>query len=122
VNNPIEPKPERTIETGHDSATFSRTIREVSNADPQWRKVAYWLVIISFFSIPAVVLILHLYYISISTQNPDLSTHRGEFGYVWTFHATLGVILTAMLGLNSWDKRTINGRTEKPPPPKQTES
>jgi formate-dependent nitrite reductase membrane component NrfD len=119
VNNPIEPKPERAIETSHDSATFSRTIREVNNADPQWRKVAYWLVIISFFSIPAVVMTLHLYYIG--TQNPELSVHRGEFGYVWTFHTTLGIILTAMLGLNSWDKRTINGRIEKPPPSRRTE-
>jgi hypothetical protein len=81
------------------------------DGDPLWRRIAYWLVIVSFFSIPLVVLILHLAFV---LQMKEIyNMHRGEFQYIWTFHATLGAMLIAMLGLHSWDKR-LNGKTVPP--------
>jgi hypothetical protein len=84
------------------------------DGDPLWRRIAYWLVIVSFFSIPLVVLILHLMFVLQMKETYQI--HRGEFQYIWTFHATLGAMLIAMLGLHSWDKR-LNGKTVPPQTP-----
>jgi hypothetical protein len=81
------------------------------DGDPLWRRIAYWLVIVSFFTIPLVVLILHLTFIL--DVKAQYGMHRGEFQYIWTFHATLGAMLIAMMGLHSWDKR-LNGKTVPP--------
>jgi len=74
------------------------------DGDPLWRVVAYWLVIGSFFSLPMVVLIIHL---TVLFEHADVNTYRGQFAYIWNFHKILAGLLAAMLGLNSWDKRVV---------------
>jgi hypothetical protein len=73
-----------------------------SREEPLWREVAHWLVIISFFSLPLVVLVLHL---SIAIEHINYKAHEGEFAYLWSFHKVLAALLATIMGLNSWDKR-----------------
>ena len=75
-------------------------------SEPLWRTIANWSVVLTFFSLPLVVLIVHL---TIVIDHIDVKAHAGEFAYLWNFHRILAGLLAAMLGLNSWDKRT-NGR------------
>jgi hypothetical protein len=93
--------------------------------DPLWRVAAYWLVIIAFFSLPLMVLMLHLG-IKLGLSAPP-AWREGEFKYIFEFHRILAGLMAAMLGLNSWDKRIQNGgngaqakgQDAVPPAPKQ---
>jgi hypothetical protein len=71
--------------------------------DPLWRVSAYWLVIITVFTLPIVVWIADIP----SKWNAE------EFRYLWRFHDFLIGLLAGMMGLNSWDRHLVakNGQS-----------
>jgi hypothetical protein len=101
--------------------TLTETLRDriLASHEPLWREVAYRCVIVSFFSLPLVVLILHL---TLILDRLNLQHHSGEFSYLWRFHQLLAGLLAAMLGLNSWDKHAIKSDTGAMTNESQTES
>jgi hypothetical protein len=85
-----------------------------TEAEPLWRVVAYWMVIISFFSLPLLIFLIH---VTIKLSLIKTPVVQGEFSYISEFHRILAAMLATMLGLNSWDKRLImkngNGQNTK---------
>lgn len=79
--------------------------------EPRWRIALYWGVVIAFFTLPLVVLVLHL--AAIFTNFDPTGKHIGEFKYVFEFHRTLAALVAALAGLNSWDKRIVKNENGK---------
>lgn len=65
-----------------------------------WRSILEWGVVIYFLGIPLFYLI-----IVFTPLDVDLAHHPNIRQFITQFHITLTAIVTAMAGLNSWDKR-----------------
>jgi hypothetical protein len=94
--------------------SLSEALRDriLAGHEPLWREVACWCLIVTFFSLPLVVLILHL---TIMLDRVSYQAHVGEFSYLCRLHRVLAGLLAAVLALNSWDKRAIKNGTHKGP-------
>jgi hypothetical protein len=83
--------------------------------EPRWRIALYWGTVISFFTLPLFVLILHLVFISypeiLHGHGPG---HIGEFRYIFEFHRTLAALVFGLAGLHTGEVivSTIKAREE----------
>jgi len=77
------------------------------SAEPLWREVAHWGVIISFFTVPLVSVGLHIVWLMKPGAFPGARelTVKDSWPLLMSFHKVLAGLLAAMLGFNSWDKR-----------------
>jgi hypothetical protein len=94
---------------------------ETLNPEPRWRVALYWGTVVSFFTLPLFVLIIHLAVIAypefLHGHGPG---HAGEFKYIFEFHRTLAALVFGLAGLHTGEvivDRVRNGNGRTPPEP-----
>jgi len=72
------------------------------NPDPLWRIILYWGTVISFFTLPLLVFVIHLMLIGYpQILHGNALGHAGEFKYVFEFHRTLAALVFGLAGLHT---------------------
>ena len=90
------------------------------NQEPLWKTVLYWGTVITFFTLPMLVFVIHLVLIGWpEALHGNAGAHLGEFKYVFEFHRTLAALVFGLAGLNSWDRRGMQPQTPRSFPPPQ---
>jgi hypothetical protein len=85
-----------------------------ANADPLWKITLYWGTVISFFTLPLLVFIIHLTLIGYpQILHGNAPSHVGEFKYVFEFHRTLAALVFGLAGLHTG--QVIVGNLPKQP-------
>jgi hypothetical protein len=70
--------------------------------DPLWRITLYWGTVISFFTLPLVVFVIHLSAIIWPEAfMGNAKGHGSEFKYVFEFHRTLAALVFGLAGLHT---------------------
>jgi hypothetical protein len=101
-------------------------MRDEVNAEPLWRLALYWSTVVSFFTLPLFVLMLHLIFISYPELLHGHAVEHGgtgEFKYVFEFHRTLAALIFGLAGLHTGEvivDRIKNGMPKAKAPEEPT--
>jgi TM2 domain-containing membrane protein YozV len=76
-------------------------------AEPLWRVILNWGLVVYFLGLPAAALIFGLAKIHI--DQPGAGTHIAQF--LANFHLSVSALLAAIAGLNSFDRYKTNGKS-----------
>jgi hypothetical protein len=87
------------------------------NPEPRWRTVLCWSAVVTFFSMPLVVFILHI--VSVE-KGWNMGQRWSEFTGIGLFYQIISALVFGLAGLNSWDRRTPLHLQSPPIPPKQS--
>jgi hypothetical protein len=84
--------------------------------DPLWKLVLNWGVVITFLSLPMVIMAIQLYILSHPQFIPEPMKYREHFKYLFEFQRNLAILVFGLTGLRTWEQ-VKNGRSNEPPPP-----
>lgn len=85
--------------------------------DPLWRITLNWGVIITFLSLPLVIMTIQLYILSHPALIPDPTKYREHFKYLVEFQRNLAILVFGLTGLRTWETIKANGNSKQSPPP-----
>lgn len=83
------------------------------NDEPRWRKVLCWGAVLMFFSLPAIVFLLHFTAVEMGWQ---FDNRIEEFRGITPVYETVTALVFGLAGLNSFDRffnDRKNHKTEK---------
>ena len=94
-----------------------RNSSELLVKDPMWKTVLNWGVVITFLSMPLVIMSIQLFII----MNPKLvaepTKYRDHFKYLMDFQRNLAILVFGLTGLRTWEHIKQNGSPKEPSPP-----
>jgi hypothetical protein len=84
------------------------------NPEPKWRVLLYWGTVITFFTLPLLIFVIHLMLIGF----PEIlhghgQGHVGEFKYVFEFHRTLAALVFGLAGLHTGEVIATTKRVDR---------
>jgi len=69
--------------------------------EPRWRTVLCWSAVVTFFSMPLVVFVLHIIAIE---RSWNAGQRWEEFTGIGAFYQIVAALVFGLAGLHSWDK------------------
>jgi hypothetical protein len=80
--------------------------------EPYWKLFLNWGVVITFLTLPLMIMVIQLYILSHPDIIKDPETHREHFKYLIEFQRNLAILVFGLAGLRTWEA-IKNGK--KPP-------
>lgn len=80
--------------------------------EPRWRTALCWGTVITFLSVPFLVFVLHV----VSDEVPSsfhFSQHLAEYKFMTPFFQSITALVFGLAGLNSFDKHSVNSRSDQ---------
>lgn len=87
--------------------------------EPIWKLALNWGAVITFLTLPLVIMVIQLYILSHPDIIKDPETHREHFKYLVEFQRNLAILVFGLAGLRTWEtvRNGSSKSVEKPNEP-----
>jgi hypothetical protein len=82
----------------------SAPIKSGMAKEPTWKLFLNWGVVVTFLSLPLVLMTIQLYIIAHPDVIPDPTKYRDHFKYLIEFQRNLAILVFGLAGLRTWEQ------------------
>lgn len=80
------------------------------NTDPPWKTALNWAAVITFFALPLLFLVIHLFAIADGTE-----LAKEDFAYLKDLQRNVTILVASLAGLKTWQQiKNGNGKPKTP--------
>ncbi len=85
--------------------------------EPYWKLALNWGAVITFLTLPLLIMVIQLYVLSHPAWIPNPEKYVEHFHHLSEFQRNLTVLVFGLAGLRTWERIKENGQKNKEPEP-----